>query len=75
MKPIFSVTAAKAASMLITYQTGYVGLHTRAALKPGEWVLVHAGAQPTRGDVGHDGVGEAAEVVHYCSEHIVSIEF
>lgn len=43
--------AAKAASMLITYQTGYVGLHTRAALKPGEWVLVHAGA---------GGVGSAA---------------
>lgn len=37
--------------MLISYQTGYVGLHTRAALRPGEWVLVHAGA---------GGVGSAA---------------
>ncbi|MET8368384.1 NADPH:quinone oxidoreductase family protein [Micromonospora profundi] len=43
--------AEKAASMLITYQTGYVGLHTRARLQPGEWLLVHAGA---------GGVGSAA---------------
>ena len=43
--------ASKAASMLITYQTGYVGLHRRAQLKPGETLLVHAGA---------GGVGSAA---------------
>jgi NADPH2:quinone reductase len=43
--------AAKAASMLITYQTGYVGLHRRAQLKAGETLLVHAGA---------GGVGSAA---------------
>jgi NADPH2:quinone reductase len=43
--------AAKAASMLITYQTGYVGLHRRAALQAGETLLVHAGA---------GGVGTAA---------------
>jgi len=42
---------AKAASMLITYQTGYVGLHTRCHLQPGETLLVHAGA---------GGVGTAA---------------
>jgi NADPH:quinone reductase len=42
---------AKAASMLITYQTGYVGLHRRAQLRPGETLLVHAGA---------GGVGSAA---------------
>jgi NADPH2:quinone reductase len=42
---------AKAASLLITYQTGYVGLHRRAALKAGETLLVHAGA---------GGVGTAA---------------
>jgi NADPH2:quinone reductase len=41
----------KAASMYITYQTGYVGLHNRAHLQPGEWLLVHAGA---------GGVGSAA---------------
>ena len=43
--------AGKAASMLITYQTGYVGLHRRAQLQAGETLLVHAGA---------GGVGTAA---------------
>lgn len=42
---------AKAAGLLITYQTGYVGLHRRAALRAGETLLVHAGA---------GGVGSAA---------------
>src|SRR3954466_711502 len=41
----------KAAALYITYQTGYVGLHRRAHLQPGEWLLVHAGA---------GGVGSAA---------------
>ena len=39
------------AGLTITYQTGWVALHTRARLQPGEWVLVHAGA---------GGVGSAA---------------
>lgn len=43
--------AAKAASLMITYQTGYVGLHRRAQLREGETLLVHAGA---------GGVGSAA---------------
>ena len=43
--------AAKAASLYITYQTGYVGLHRRAQLREGETLLVHAGA---------GGVGSAA---------------
>src|SRR3954453_4277223 len=38
------MTDEKAASLYLTYQTGYVGLHRRAALQPGEWLLVHAGA-------------------------------
>ena len=42
---------AKAASLYITYQTGYVGLHRRAQLREGETLLVHAGA---------GGVGSAA---------------
>jgi NADPH:quinone reductase len=42
---------AQAASLYLTYQTGYVGLHRRAALQAGEWLLVHAGA---------GGVGTAA---------------
>ena len=41
----------KAAALYITYQTGYVGLHRRANLQAGEWLLVHAGA---------GGVGSAA---------------
>jgi NADPH2:quinone reductase len=41
----------KAASLFLTYQTGWVGLHRRAHLQPGEWLLVHAGA---------GGVGSAA---------------
>jgi NADPH2:quinone reductase len=43
--------AAKAASLMVTYQTGYVGLHNRAQLQEGETLLVHAGA---------GGVGSAA---------------
>ncbi|MGY1705688.1 NADPH:quinone oxidoreductase family protein [Geodermatophilus sp. SYSU D00697] len=41
----------KAAALYLTYQTGHVGLHRRADLQPGEWLLVHAGA---------GGVGSAA---------------
>jgi NADPH2:quinone reductase len=41
----------KAASLYLTYQTGYVGLHRRAHLQSGEVLLVHAGA---------GGVGSAA---------------
>ena len=41
----------KAAALYITYQTGHVGLHRRARLQTGEWLLVHAGA---------GGVGSAA---------------
>jgi len=40
-----------AAALHITYQTGYLALHRRAALRPGETLLVHAGA---------GGVGSAA---------------
>ena len=41
----------KAAALNITYQTSHVGLHRRASLQPGEWLLVHPGA---------GGVGSAA---------------
>src|SRR3954470_14778307 len=41
----------KAASLYLTYQTGYVGLHRRANIQAGDWLLVHAGA---------GGVGSAA---------------
>ncbi len=42
---------AEAASLVIAYQTGWFGLHRRAALQPGETLLVHAAA---------GGVGSAA---------------
>jgi NADPH2:quinone reductase len=42
---------AEASSLYIGYQTGWFGLHRRAALKPGETLLVHAAA---------GGVGSAA---------------
>jgi NADPH2:quinone reductase len=45
------MTDEKAAALYLTYQTGYVGLHRRAHLQAGEWLLVHAGA---------GGVGSAA---------------
>ena len=41
----------QAASLHLTYQTGYVGLHRRANIQAGDWLLVHAGA---------GGVGTAA---------------
>lgn len=46
-----SLSDAAAAAMLITYQTGWFGLRRRAALQPGETLIVHAGAS---------GVGSAA---------------
>ena len=46
-----SLGDVEAAAMLVTYQTAYVALHRRAAIQPGEVLLVHAGA---------GGVGSAA---------------
>lgn len=46
-----SLDDAAAASLHIAYQTGWFALHRRAALKPNETLLVHAGA---------GGVGSAA---------------
>ncbi len=46
-----SLDDAQAASLHIAYQTAWFALHRRAALKPGETVLVHAAA---------GGVGSAA---------------
>jgi NADPH2:quinone reductase len=46
-----SMDDATAAGFHVTYQTGYVALHRRGALRAGETLLVHAGA---------GGVGSAA---------------
>jgi len=48
-----SLDDAAAASLHVAYQTGWFGLHRRAALQPGETLLVHAAA---------GGVGSAAVV-------------
>jgi NADPH2:quinone reductase len=45
------MSPGQAAGMFVTYQTGYCALHRRAAIKPGETLLVHAAA---------GGVGSAA---------------
>jgi NADPH:quinone reductase len=46
-----SLSDAEASALYIGYQTGWFGLHRRAALQPGETLLVHAAA---------GGVGSAA---------------
>jgi len=46
-----ALSAAEAAALPITYQTGHFALHHRTTLSPGETLLVHAGA---------GGVGSAA---------------
>jgi NADPH2:quinone reductase len=46
-----SMSDEKAAALYLTYQTGYVGLHRRANIQAGDWLVVHAGA---------GGVGTAA---------------
>jgi NADPH:quinone reductase len=38
---------AEAAALPVVYQTSYYALKDRANLKPGEWLLVHAGASGT----------------------------
>jgi NADPH2:quinone reductase len=46
-----SMSFAAASALHVVYQTGHLALHRRAALQPGETLLVHAGA---------GGVGSAA---------------
>jgi NADPH2:quinone reductase len=46
-----SMSFASASALHVVYQTGHLALHRRAALQPGETLLVHAGA---------GGVGSAA---------------
>jgi NADPH2:quinone reductase len=39
-----SLSDAEAAGLTVAYQTAWFGLHRRAALRQGEWLLVHAAA-------------------------------
>jgi NADPH2:quinone reductase len=57
------MTAEEAASLFITYQTAYVGLHRRAALEPGETLLVHAGASGTGSAAVQLGKAAGARVI------------
>jgi NADPH:quinone reductase len=58
------MTDEKAASLYLTYQTGYVGLHRRASIQAGDWVLVHAGA---------GGVGSAAiQLAKAAGAHVIA---
>ncbi|BDV29871.1 NADPH:quinone oxidoreductase family protein [Microbacterium terricola] len=58
-----SLGDAEAAGLTVAYQTAWFGLHRRAALQEGEWLLVHAAA----GGVGlaavHLGVAAGARVI------------
>ena len=47
-----SLDDAEASSLYLGYQTSWFGLHRRAGLRPGEWLLVHAAA----GGVGSSAV-------------------
>ena len=51
LRIVDSMSFAEAAAFFINYQTGWFGLHRRANLMPGEFLLVHAAA---------GGVGSAA---------------
>jgi NADPH2:quinone reductase len=58
------MTDEKAAYHYLPYQTGYVGLHRRAQITAGDWVLVHAGA---------GGVGSAAiQLAKAAGAHVIA---
>lgn len=52
-----------AAGMLVTYHTAYVSLVRRAALRAGEWILIHAGAGGTGSAAVQIAVAQGARVV------------
>jgi NADPH2:quinone reductase len=52
-----------AAGLLVTYHTAYVSLIRRAALKRGEWVLIHAGAGGTGSAAVQIAVAHGARVI------------
>lgn len=58
-------THSKAASLSVTWPTSHVALVDRAAVQPGEWVLVHAAA----GGVGLIAVQIAKGEVLQCVDH------
>lgn len=56
---------ASASGLTVAYQTAWFGLHRRAALRSGEWVLVHAAA---------GGVGlAAAQIAAAAGAHVIGV--
>lgn len=55
--------ATELTAMMLTYQTAWVGLHRRAALRAGETLLVHAGASGTGSAAIQVGKAAGARVV------------
>ncbi len=58
-----AIDDAHAASLLVTYQTAWVGLHRRAALRPGEVVVVHGAAGGTGSAFVQVAVAAGARVI------------
>jgi NADPH2:quinone reductase len=57
------VRVEDAAGLVVTYQTAYVSLIRRARLRPGEWVLIHAGAGGTGSAAIQIAVAHGARVI------------
>lgn len=58
-----AVTAVAGAGLTIAYQTAWFALHRRAALRPGEWLLVHAAAGGVGAAAVQLGVAAGARVI------------
>jgi NADPH2:quinone reductase len=58
-----SMSYEEAAAMLIVYQTSYLALKGRTTVKPGEWLLVHAGASGVGASAIQIGVALGAKVI------------
>jgi len=58
-----SLDDAQAAALMIGYQTAWFGLHRRAAIRPGEVLLVHAAAGGGGGAAVEGGAAAGARVI------------
>ncbi|HUP75378.1 MAG TPA: NADPH:quinone oxidoreductase family protein [Acidimicrobiales bacterium] len=58
-----AVPSAKAAAVIVNYGTSWFALHERAALQPGEWLLVHGGAGGVGSSAVQLGLAAGARVI------------
>jgi len=58
-----SVSAPKAAAILVNYGTSWFALHERGALQSGEWLLVHGGAGGVGSSAVQLGLAAGARVI------------